>query len=117
MATHCRSSGNPVKAYDGKVIGSSDGTTFRKRIRGSAHLLKHPPAIAIDAHAYHEHIAPTHESIEVVDTDTDTLYSISIPSFERHKEILNRGHGVQVYVRLGYWKCEHRKGVRQLALC
>jgi len=106
-----------IKAYDGKVIGVSDGITFRKTIRSSLHLLKHPPAIAIDALAYSEHIAPTHETIEVLDTDYDSLYSISIQSFERHKESLNRGHGEQVYVRLRYWKRECRNGERQLSLC
>jgi hypothetical protein len=105
-----------IRAYDGKVIGTSDGTTFRKTIRGSLHLLRCPPAIAIDARAYSEQIAPTHERIEALDTESDKLYSISVESFERHKESLNYGYGEQVYVRLRYWQCELKNGARQLQL-
>jgi len=42
----------PIRSYDGKVIGSSDGVVFRKTIKGSLHILRCPPAIAIDAYAY-----------------------------------------------------------------
>jgi hypothetical protein len=107
---------HPIRAYDGKVIGTSDGKTFRKTIKGSSHLLRCPPAIAIDAQAYTEQISPTHEAIEVTDIESGTVYSISIESFERNKESLNYGYGEQFYVRLRYWDCEFKNGVKQLPL-
>lgn len=105
----------PIRSYDGKVIGSSDGIVFRKTIKGSLHILRCPPAIAIDAEAYEQEIKPTHERIEVMDTESDKVYTISVDSFERNKEELDRGHGRQVYARLRYWVGESRN-VRQLTL-
>ncbi len=32
---------------DGRIVGEVRGTTFTKRIRGSLHLLRQPPAIAL----------------------------------------------------------------------
>ena len=107
---------HPIRAYDGKVIGTSDGTTFRKTIKGSSHLLRRPSAIAIDAQAYAEQIAPTHETIEVTDIEKDMVYSIPIDSFDKNKEVLNYGYGEQFYVRLRFWNCEFKNGVKQLSL-
>jgi len=115
---HCNTSPKrrPIRAYDGRIIGFSDGVVFKKTVEGSKHLLKCPPAIAIDAVAYENDIAPTHERIEVKDVETDRLYSISIEAFERNKEEMDRGHGRQYFVRLRYWRCESRNGAKQLAL-
>ena len=106
----------PIRSYDGKVIGSSDGVVFRKTIKGSLHILRCPPAIAIDAYAYEQEIKPTHERIEVLDIESNRAYTISIDSFERNKEELDRGHGRQVYARLRFWRCDSRNGLRQLTL-
>ena len=94
----------PVMGYDGKIVGQSDGHVFKKKIKGSKHLLRKPPAIGIDAPAYEQEIAPTCERIEVFDMESNRLYVSTIENFQRNRGELDRGHGRQVYLILNRWQ-------------
>jgi len=91
-----------------------EGRVLRRIIRGSKHLLRQPPAISFDADwycRYRRHF----DSIVVEDVESGIIYSIDGADFDRLKERLDRGHGLQDYVRLGYWHQERAEG-HQLAL-
>ena len=107
---------SPVYGYNSKIIGKSNGQIFRKTIKGSLHLLRKPPAIAIDATAYEHEISKTHQYIEVFDTDTNNLYISSIENFNKHKGLLDRGHGRQYYLSLCHWQLTDQRPIaaRQL---
>lgn len=86
-----------------KKIGSIAGRIFKKVIHGSKHLLRKPPAIAIDASAFSSLIKQDIVLIQVLDVDTQVLYSISMNDFMQNHKTLNRGFGEQLYVELKYW--------------
>ena len=94
----------PVRGHNNKIIGQSNGHTFKKNIQGSKHILRKPLAIAIDASTYEEQIAPTHRSIEVFDSESQKTYISSIVNFNKHKGILDRGHGKQYFLTLNHWQ-------------
>lgn len=96
----------PIRGYGGRIIGTSDGVVFRKTIKGSLHLLRCPPAIAIDAEAYDIEIAPSHQRIEVYDMEAGRTYSASIETFDSLKGELDRGFGRQYFVTLNHWHVE-----------
>ena len=103
----------PVYSCDGKVIGQIEGQVFRKNIKGSKHLLRKPRAIAIDVYAYDEDIATACECIEVKDQETGITYVSTIENFNRYRIKLDRRHGQQYALPLGYWDYDGKQGCGQ----
>jgi len=100
--------GLAVKLPNGKTIGRIEGNRFRKQIAGSRHMLQRPPAIAIDAEAYEQQIRPKVEFLEVVDTETGTVYQVSVGRFDQLKKPIDRGWGRQYYLALPLWDVVRR---------
>ncbi len=92
-----------IRGFDNKTIGKSNGRIFKKTIRGSIHLLRKPPAIAIDADAYDKHIAFSHQLLEIYDSETNRLYTSSTEDFNLHRIEFDRGHGKQYALAMNHW--------------
>jgi hypothetical protein len=105
----CASGPRSWVKVDGKGIGWIEGITFYKPVRGSKHMLRYPPAWAIQADAYQQIIHRV-STIVILDDETDTAYRISTSDFERFKNKLDRGHGPQYYVELERWTTEEGSG-------
>jgi hypothetical protein len=93
-----------LQGKDGRVYGVIENRTLRKHIRGSKHILRKPPAIAIDATLY-DGYRPFFDAIEVVDTETGAIYRLAATRFDYWRFELQRGYGYQYAVSLsrGRW--------------
>ena len=92
-----------VRLPDGRVAGTIDGETFVKRVVGSKHRLRQPPAWSIQAEVY-ARIRHQVTSIVVLDAETGTEYRTSVETFDKHKGELDRGFGKQYYLTLNHWQ-------------
>ncbi|CUU11345.1 hypothetical protein GBSOP10_111143 [Armatimonadetes bacterium GBS] len=91
-----------IRGAEGKLRGVIQNRTLIKEIRGSVHLLRKPPAIAIDARMY-DKWRRHFDSIEIRDTETGRVYRISAKQFESWRWELERGYGKQYAVALSRW--------------
>ena len=82
---------------------------LRRDIRGSKHLLRQPPALAFDAWTF-QRLRAHFDGIEVQDTEEGVVYRIGAHDFDRFAERLDRGHGLQDYVRLEHWERRQKDG-------
>ena len=100
----------------GKVIGYIDGETFIKPVYASKHKLRQPPAWAIDADAFEEVIRPQVSQILIIDReDCGARYRVSVETFGRYAFEINRGHGRQYALPIGFFQVEENDD-RQLSL-
>ena len=102
----------------GRAIGTVRGDTFYKSIRGSAHILRTPRAIALDLGSLEQAEQAGAVNVQVTDTETGTVYRSTIEHIRRDGFELNRGFGAQIALPLDGWT-ETRRGelyARQLAL-
>ena len=97
---------------DGRIVAQICDGIFSKSIAGSKHLLKAPPAIALDADSY-DGLRENFRTIKVTDRETGRTYVISADEFDRFKVQMDRGYGRQYFVPLGNWDI-HPAGPRQL---
>lgn len=88
-------------------------TVLFKKMNGSEHMLKHPPAIAFGVHILKQakHLGAT--DIFIFDAETHIKYATSIADFENKGFKLNRGHGDQIALRLDLWKSSEKKATEQ----
>jgi len=103
-----------VRAH-GKIIGYLQDHTFIKPVIGSKHMLRRPPAWAIDAEAFDEEIKPNITEFVVIDKGTGIEYHASVETFDRLKRELDRGFGRQYFLTLNHWQVRGN-GHRQLSL-
>ena len=101
-----------VARHNGRIVFVVDGQVLKKDISGSRHLLKQPPAIAIDLDEYDAR-RPAFDLLEVFDKETGVTYSISAESFDSYRVPFDRGFGRQYFVVLGRWR---KQDARQLAM-
>ncbi|BCW94681.1 MAG: hypothetical protein WHS44_09895 [Fimbriimonadales bacterium] len=94
-----------IRGAQGKLRGVIQNRTLQKEIRGSIHLLRKPPAIALDA-AMYDRWRRHFDAIEVHDTETGRVYRISATRFEHFRWELERGYGRQYAVALSRWSVE-----------
>jgi len=105
----------PVKAQ-GKIIGYLQDHTFTKRVIGSKHKLRKPPAWCISKEAFCEQILPNAENIIVEDTESGLIYECPTEVFAQHAFEIQRGNfEPQLALTLNYWK-KQANGHRQLSL-
>jgi len=102
-----------VRSVDGNIIGDIENGVFTKRVKGSAHMLRTPPAWAIDCRAFIEEIFSQANTIRIEEIESGTTYEISTKTFNRRKVYMDRGFGTQYYVPLKYWH-QIRKGQKVL---
>ncbi len=98
----------------GRVVGYVEDGVFRKRLRGSVHFLRRPPAIAFDISSLHDAQDAGATRVEVTDAETGRVYMASIDEILRDGRYLNRGHGQQVYLLMSRWR--HPDAPEQLSL-
>lgn len=94
-----------LRGANGKVYGVIVNRTLCKRVWGSKHLLRKPPAIAIDALLYDAYRSQF-DAVAVEDMETGKVYRMSAKRFDSMRWILERGYGKQYAVALRYWSCE-----------
>jgi hypothetical protein len=105
----------PVKAQ-GKIIGYLRDHTFIKRVIGSKHKLRKPPAWCISKEAFCEQVMPNTENVIVEDIESGLVYECPTEVFaERAFEIQRGGFEPQLALTLNYWK-KQSNGHRQLSL-
>jgi hypothetical protein len=104
-----------IKAQ-GRVIGYLTDHTFTKRVIGSKHKLRKPPAWCISKEAFFEQILPNTEDIIVEDTESGLVYECPTEVFAGHAFEIQRGNfEPQLALTLGYWTVRGN-GHRQLGL-
>jgi len=93
----------------GKVRGVIENRVLRKAIRGSLHLLRKPPAIALDARMY-DRYRQHFDAIEITDTETGVVYRVAACYFDRWRFEIERGYGRQYVLELKRWHTHAPKG-------
>ncbi|MFZ5809446.1 MAG: hypothetical protein ACOY16_09230 [Chloroflexota bacterium] len=79
--------------------------TLRKRIVGSRHILRQPPAIAFARQIIDYVRSQDCQRIEVVDTERGVVYTASFPTFLEFGIPIERGgFEPQIALPLRYWK-------------
>ena len=91
-----------IYGAQGKVRGVIENRVLRKEICGRIHLLRKPPAIALDARMY-DRYRPHFDEIEITDADTGIVYRASARYFDRFREVIERGYGKQYALGLKHW--------------
>lgn len=76
---------------------------LRKRVRGSVHFLRRPPAIAWDTVALEQARALGATRCEVRDVETGVVYVAPLDALDRYGFDLDRGHGLQRALPLDRW--------------
>jgi hypothetical protein len=99
----------------GKPIATLQGNVLKKRVRGSLHMLRRPPAWAVDAIVLQQARQDGAATVEVEDIETRRRYTAPIEAFDRWGIRFNRGFGDQVALPLSHWQTEP-VGARQLSL-
>ena len=80
----------PVRAQ-GKTIGYLEGNCFRKRVIGSKHKLRKPPAWCISKEAFCEEVLPNTENILIEDIESGLVYECPTTVFAEHSFEIQRG--------------------------
>jgi len=92
--------------WDRKVIGEIAGAAFVKHVRKSKHLLRQPPAWAVDALAYDHLIKGKVKEIRVVDDEEGHTYTAPAEVFEKYKRRFDRGFDPQYFLTLRFWSMD-----------
>ena len=103
-----RAHSNRNQVYaQGRVVGRVRGGVFHKTVRGSVHMLRHPPAWAISIEALLQAEELGAKSVRVCDTESGHTYTASVDLVRRKGFTFDRGHGRQVGLPLEYWAVSH----------
>lgn len=97
-----------------KVIGEIEGDVFIKKVSGSKHRLKSPPAWAVDANSWDNQISPVCKFVQVYDREQGKSYWSTVANFNQYKGLIDRGFEPQYFLALNRWVTE--KPVEQLEL-
>jgi hypothetical protein len=88
----------------GRTIAELDGSTLRKRVRGSVHLLQQPrKAWAVDAAMLADAERRGGVLVEVVDGETGQVYRAGVALFRQRGFTVSRGYGEQRALALEHW--------------
>ena len=87
----------------GRVVGQVRGNVFHKTVRGSVHMLRRPPAWALDLGSLLQAEKQGARSVEIRDIETGNRYRASIEQVRRHGFTLDRGYGQQIGLALDRW--------------
>ncbi len=86
-----------------KVVAEVVGDTLRKKIKGSKHLLRIPPAISFDLKSFHDAYKAGAKNVAVTDVETGDTYMASMLDVYAEGHIIDRGYGKQIYLDLDKW--------------
>jgi hypothetical protein len=101
-----------IYGAQGKVRGVIENRVLRKEICGRIHLLRKPPAIALDARMY-DRYRPYFDEIEITDADTGIVYRVAAGYFDRRRFEIERGYGKQYALGLKHWHTNAPVGGQQ----
>jgi len=99
----------------GRPVASLSGRTLRKRVRGSIHQLRQPPAWAIDLQILEAARQDGAEWVEITDIENSKVYRAPLVAFFIHGIRIDRGFGPQIALPLAHWRVE-ALGAQQLCL-
>lgn len=99
----------------GRPVATLAGHVLRKRVRASVHMLRKPPAWAVDVSILEAARRDGATRIEVEDAETKRIYTAHVSAFDTHGFSFDRGFGRQIGLPLQYWHVE-AVNARQLAL-
>lgn len=100
----------------GKAVGQVRGDTFHKSIRGSKHILRKPPGLAVDLQSLLDAEQAGATRIQITDKESGTKYSTSISHLKRSGFTFDRGFGRQIGLALDAWITERPGAPVQLGL-
>jgi len=98
----------------GRVVGRVVDGVFYKRLRGSVHFLRRPPAIAFDISSLYDALDAEAVTVHVTDEETGRVYVARIADILRDGKRFNRGYGKQIFLPLSRWR--HPDAPEQLSL-
>jgi hypothetical protein len=106
----------PVYTVDGKIGGFVRGEVLRKVVRGSSHMLRKPPAWALDAEVLDTAERIGAKVVLVVDSERGHEYRATISTIRRMGRVINRGFGAQWALPIRCWTRGDELVVEQLTL-
>lgn len=92
----------PIKVNN-HVVGSVVGKLFIKRVNGSVHFLRVPPAIAFDKQSLKDAISAGATDTMVIDKETGIAYCSTIEHIYTEGFLLDRGYGEQIALSMDGW--------------
>jgi len=98
--------GKPLKDFDGKRIFTASyvtGRTFYKEVRDK-HILKSPPAIAIQLSTFERLERLGIENVLVFNRDTGDEFLAPLGCFKTKGILIDRRYGKQIALPLKYWE-------------
>jgi hypothetical protein len=106
-----RGKGVPVRLLgpngESKMVGLIEhgpyGLVLEKRVKASRHLFRAADAWGVDAAVLKSAAEAGVQTIRVTDTETGTVYSVSLSHFLAHGFRRNFGHGEQVFLPRSEW--------------
>jgi hypothetical protein len=101
----------PLYTADGKVGAVVVDGILTKSIRASVHVLRNPPALALDCGVVAQAEGLGVTEIVITDSESNTVYRASLGELYRHGWRFDRGYGAQYAMRLTCW----HKGGDQVA--
>ena len=105
-----------IRLADGRVVGVVEGRVFKKRVRGSAHFLRTPLAIALDVETLGQAEDYGADSVEILDLETGRLFRASVATIRERGFRVDRRFGEQVALPLDRWEVRGPGVARQLGL-
>ena len=101
---------------EGKIIGYLQGHTFIKRVQGSKHMLRKPPAWCISKEAFCHEVLPNTKNIIIEDVESGLVYECLTKVFAEHAFEIQRGNfEPQLALTLNHWEVKNN-GHHQLGL-
>lgn len=104
--TSSGSAAQPVFAVSGQFIGTIEGDVFTKRVKSSKHMLRQPPAWALDDAVLRDLAGRGVSRVVYIDTETGHEYCTTVDTFTSKGRLFDRGYGAQVFLTLGYWSVD-----------
>ena len=86
-----------------KVVGLVENGIFKKKVNGSKHFLRKPPAIAFDVDTINSAKKSGAKHIEIFDKDSNNFYLTRMAKLDEKGFEFNRGFGKQVAMVMSDW--------------
>lgn len=88
------------------IVGAVKDGVFLKRVRGSRHFLKKPPAIALNTDTIEQAFNLGATKIAIHDLESGKFYRATIELIYEKGFKLNRGYGDQLALPISRWEVE-----------
>ena len=89
-------------------VGKPGGVIFNNKlvikVRSSVHMLKSPPAWAIDSSTLQEARESGVTVVILLEQENEVIYCAPISQFRKHGQLIDRHPGNRILLPLEYWK-------------